>query len=126
LIAVHESARDWETWPDELLAERGCVLWRTLVSGDLTPSSDLTLGVARIAPGEELRAHRHAPAELYFVLTGEALVTVDGDARTLGPGTAVFIPGNAVHSCANRGSVELRFAYVLAADSFGEVEYLFA
>jgi quercetin dioxygenase-like cupin family protein len=125
LIAVHESDREWQSWPEELVAQRGAVLWRTLVSGDRTPSSALTLGVAKIAPGDEVHEHRHAQAELYFVLTGEALVTVDGEARTVGPGTAVFIPGNAFHSCANRGSGELRFAYVLAADSFGDVEYVF-
>ena len=92
---------------------------------DLAPTDGLTLGVASLPPGEVLRAHRHEQAEVYLVTAGQGLVTVDGDARSVGPGTAVFIPGNAVHSCANTGVGELRFAYVLAADSFADVEYVF-
>ena len=122
---VDEAEREWETWPDTLVEERGHIFWKTLVSGDVTPSDGLTLGVARLAPGEELRAHRHEQAEVYLVTSGEALVTVDGEARSVGPGAAVFIPGNAVHSCANTGANELRFAYVFAADSFADVEYVF-
>jgi quercetin dioxygenase-like cupin family protein len=38
----------------------------------------------------------------------------------------VFIPGNAVHSVEATGDSEVHFAYVLAADSFDEVEYVFA
>jgi quercetin dioxygenase-like cupin family protein len=123
---VEETEREWETWPEPLVEERGRIFWKTLVSADLTPSEDLTLGVARLPPGERLHEHRHEQAEVYLVLAGEGLVTVEGEARTVGPGAAVFIPGNAVHSCANTGAAELRFAYVLAADSFADVEYVFS
>src|SRR4029077_9874750 len=96
----------------------------TLGSGTLPPGGGLAPGVASLPPGEVLHEHRHEQAEVYLVTAGEGLVTVDGDARSVGPGTAVFIPGNAVHSCANTGVVELQFAYVLAADSFADVEYV--
>jgi oxalate decarboxylase/phosphoglucose isomerase-like protein (cupin superfamily) len=46
-------------------------------------------------------------------------------ARPVGPGTSVFIPGNAAHSCENMGEEDLHFAYVYAANSFEEVEYVF-
>lgn len=46
-------------------------------------------------------------------------------ATDVGPGVTVFIPGNAVHSLENRGDTELRFAYVLDADSFADVQYVF-
>jgi quercetin dioxygenase-like cupin family protein len=119
-VFVDEAERGWETWPDDLVDERGHVFWKTLVGGE-----GLTLGIARLAPGEELRRHRHAHAEVYLVSTGAGVVTVDGERRDVGPGSAVFIPGNAEHSCANTGAAELRFAYVLAADAFAEVEYVF-
>ncbi len=124
-VFVHESEREWEIWPEPLVEERGRIFSRTLVSGDTTPSDGLTLGVAKLAPGEELRAHRHEQAEVYLVTAGEGLVTVDGETRSVGTGGAVFIPGNALHSCANTGTNELRFAYVLVADSFADVEYVF-
>jgi quercetin dioxygenase-like cupin family protein len=112
---------NWETWPDTLQEERGRVFWQTLVAGE-----GLTLGVAKLAPGDSLHEHRHEQSEVYLVLEGTGVVTVDGKARAVAGGSAVLIPGNALHSCENTGDAELRFAYVLAADSFDDVEYVFS
>ena len=124
-VVVQESTREWETWPAEDMAERGLVYWKTLVSGDLTHSEALTMGIAKIPPDEALHEHRHRQAEIYLVLEGTGSVTIDGKTRPVAAGSAVFIPGNALHSCENAGTSELRFAYVLAADSFEDVEYVF-
>jgi quercetin dioxygenase-like cupin family protein len=124
-FAVPESTLDWERWPDELVAERGAICWRTLVSADRTPSEALTVGLARLAPGERLEAHRHEQAEVYVGTAGEGTVTIEGEPFTVAQGTAVFIPGNALHACENTGTEELRFVYVFAADSFADVDYRF-
>ena len=124
-VVVRESAREWETWPEEEAAKRGLVYWRTLVSGDVTRSEALTLGIAKMPPGEALHEHRHRQAEIYLVLEGTGSVRVEGKARPVGAGSAVFIPANAVHSCENTGASDLRFAYVFPASSFEEVEYVF-
>ena len=124
-VVVDQSAREWETWPDEDVARRGLVYWKTLVSGDLTHSEALTMGIAKIPPSEALHEHRHQPAEIYLVLEGTGSVTIDGNTRPVGAGSAVFIPGNALHSCENTGASDLRFAYVFAAKSFAEIEYFF-
>ena len=125
-VFVHQDDRAWETWPDAEVARRGRILWRTLLSDDVTPSEALTLGVARLASGEALHAHRHEQAEAYFFLAGSCVVTVDNEAHTVGSGTAVFIPGNSVHSCRNAGAEDAEFVYVIAADSFADVEYVFS
>lgn len=122
---VDVADREWESWPAELTEQRGCVRWKTLLSGDLTSSDTLTLGIAMLPPGGVLREHRHAQAELYLVLEGAGVVTVGEAVRPVAAGTAVFIPGNTAHAIRNDGDRELRFAYVLAADSFADVEYLF-
>jgi len=124
-VVVDESAQEWAGWAAEQIAERGSVQWKTLISRGLTPSEALTAGVARIGPGGALRAHRHAPAEIYVILEGAGVVTIAGTASDVGPGVTVFIPGHAVHSIENRGDTELRFAYVLDADSFDDVQYVF-
>jgi mannose-6-phosphate isomerase-like protein (cupin superfamily) len=124
-VIVDMADRPWEAWPVELVEERGGISWKTLVSADQTRSETLTFGIARLPPRERLREHHHAQAELYFVLAGSGEVIIDGEVRSVGPGTCVFIPGQARHSCANSGHRELRFAYVLAADSFGDVDYIF-
>jgi mannose-6-phosphate isomerase-like protein (cupin superfamily) len=125
-VVVREGDREWGTWPDEgAIRERGLVFFKTLVSSDVTRSGDLTLGIAKIPPGEALRKHRHRQAEIYLILEGTALVEIDSEARSVGAGSAVFIPGDAIHSCENTGASDLRFAYVFPVDSFEEIEYVF-
>jgi len=94
-------------------------------SSPVTHSRALTMGIAKVPPGEALREHRHRQAEIYLVLEGTGSITIDGETRPVSAGSAVFIPGNALHSCESTGSSDLRFSYVFAADSFEEVEYVF-
>jgi quercetin dioxygenase-like cupin family protein len=124
-VVVDDEAREWESWPADQVAERGEAEWKTLISAGLTRSEGLTMGVARLPHGGSLHSHRHEQHEAYLLLDGVAVITIDGTPRTVGPGVAVFIPGNAVHSVKATGDSELRFAYVLAADSFEAVEYVF-
>lgn len=107
------------------MVQRGEAEWKTLISAGLTRSSGITVGVARFPPEGSLHTHRHEQAEAYFILGGAGVVMIGGTARPLREGVAVFIPGNALHSVRATGEAELRFAYVLAADSFDDVEYLF-
>jgi quercetin dioxygenase-like cupin family protein len=122
---VDAAAREWEGWPADQRAERGEAQWKTLISAGVTRSEGLTMGVARLPPGGSLPTHRHEQHEAYLVLDGVAVLTIGSEARTVGPGVAAFIPGNAVHSITATDESELRFAYVLAADSFEQVEYVF-
>ena len=123
---VEQEAREWEAWPAEQVAQRGEAEWKTLISAGLTRSEGLTVGVGRLPPGGSLRTHRHEQHEAYVVLDGTGVVTIDGTARPVGPGVAVFIPGNALHSVEATGESDLQIAYVLAADSFHDVDYVFA
>ncbi len=117
--------REWETWSEEEVPQKGLVYWKTLISKGVTPSERLTLGVANLPPGEALREHRHTQEEIYLVLEGSGLVTVGGEEVAVEAGSAVFIPGDALHSCENSGASDLRVAYVFPADSFEDVEYVF-
>jgi quercetin dioxygenase-like cupin family protein len=123
-VVIHEEDCAVEGW---LEPGPGRVRWRTLLSADRTPTASLTLGVAELEPGEaqELRPHRHAQAEAYYVLSGEGVVSIAGEEYPLRSGSAVFVPGNAVHRALNTGSGLLRLLYVFPADSFGQVEYEF-
>ena len=124
-VVIDERDREWTTWPEHQAAERGGIWWKTLISSGLTPSASLALGVARVPPGAALEPHRHDQTEVYFVLTGAGELTVDGRTRRVQAGTAVYIPGGAVHSIACSGSDELCFAYVFGADSTDDVVYDF-
>ncbi|KQT50857.1 cupin [Aureimonas sp. Leaf454] len=105
---------------------RGVVGWQTLLSGDLTPTDGLTAGIAHLQPGGHLALHRHEPAELYFLLEGEAVVSVNGAESRVSTGACVFIPGNAEHGIRNEGGAPVRFLYVFPTDSFAEIVYRFS
>ena len=124
-IVSREVDQKWETWSEEDIPQKGFVYWKTLISKGVTRSENLTLGVAKLPPGAALNKHRHTQEEVYLVLEGSGLVRVGGEEIDVEAGSAVFIPGDALHSCENTGAADLRVAYVFPADSFEEVEYVF-
>jgi len=123
-VVVHESACPLEGWDDAI---RGRIVWRTLLSADRTASSQMTLGVTDVGPGQPnpFHPHRHAQAEIYYVLAGEGVVSIDGAEHPLRAGTSVFIPGNVWHGARNTGRDTLKLLYVFATDSFSDVHYVF-
>jgi quercetin dioxygenase-like cupin family protein len=124
-IVSREVDQEWETWSEEDIPQKGLVYWKTLISKGVTRSENLTLGIASLPPGGALNEHRHKQDEIYLVLEGSGLVRVADEELTVGAGSAVFIPGDALHSCGNTGASDLRVAYVFPADSFEDVEYVF-
>lgn len=123
-VVLHEQDCPLERWEDP---SRGDVTWRTLLSGDRTPTRALTMGVAELPPGgsSELHEHRHAPVEAYYILAGEGVVSIDDVSFPVRAGSVVYIPGDVPHSAANTGREPLRLIYVFAVDSFDQVEYRF-
>jgi len=123
-FVVHENDVPHECWGDD---GPGAVSWKTLLSGDRTPTEAMTLGVTEIQPGDPDRMylHRHEHAETYYFLKGQGKVVVSGIEHDVDAGAVVFVPSNAVHSVRNTGNEVLRLLYVFAADSFSEVEYVF-
>ena len=124
-IVVNSAEREWEGWPADQVEERGNIAWKTLLSSEQTPTDSLTFGVAKVPPGGALHAHRHAQPEIYFVLEGEGLATVDGAERELTKGDAIFFPGDVVHSVRSAGADELHLAYAFPADSADDINYVF-
>lgn len=99
------------------------VTWRTLTSGDRTPTRVLTSGVCEIEPGGELLLHRHEPLELYHFLEGTGVVRLGDRDQRVQAGTTISIPGNMPHGIRNDGKTLLKLFYVFPVDSFDEVVY---
>jgi mannose-6-phosphate isomerase-like protein (cupin superfamily) len=70
--------------------------------------------------------HRHASAEVYYVLNGVGIVSLAGNEHKVEAGSAVSIPADVEHGIRNTGAEDLRMFYCLAADSFSDVEYCFS
>lgn len=124
-VVVREQDLEWQTWAREEIPEKGLACWKTLISGDATPSEALTMGLAKIPPGEALHRHRHRQDEIYLVLEGTGTVEVGSETWPVQAGSTIFIPGNEPHRCTNTGVSDLRCAYVFSANSFDEIEYVF-
>ena len=92
-IVIDEADAPADGWDDPV---KGRVRWRTLFSGDGTPTDGITCGVADLEPGGWLGLHRHAPPEIYFVFAGSGVVTLNGREVGVKAGSAVFIPGMVV------------------------------
>lgn len=65
--------------------------------------------VFEIAPGGYSPQHRHPWEHEIFILCGEGEMVSEGGSTAVGPGTAVFIPGEELHQIRNPGSQLLRF-----------------
>lgn len=111
-----------ETWDDPT---KGDLMWQTLFSSDVTPTGDMCSGVAILSPGREHKRHRHAEAEIYYVLEGTGRLTIDDEVFKVTAGSAAYIPGNRWHGIVNDGDVPIKIFYVFSTPRFSDIEYHF-
>jgi mannose-6-phosphate isomerase-like protein (cupin superfamily) len=122
-VITRAEERPREAWGDP---ERGSVTWYTLFSSDITPTDSLCGGIAEVAPGSGgVLPHRHAEPEIYLILEGTGILTIDGKDSIVTKGSVVFIPGNAWHVLRNEAKEDLKLFYVFPTGRFGDVVYEF-
>lgn len=74
-----------------------------------------------VAPGKRLSYQTHQRrAEHWYVVSGVATVTLDGDVFDVSPGGSVDIAVGQAHRCANHGAENLVFIEVQTGTYFGE------
>jgi mannose-6-phosphate isomerase len=74
-----------------------------------------------VSPGKRLSYQRHQKrAEHWFIVQGTALVTIDGQDRTLGSGSIVDFAIGVLHRIANIGNDDVIFVEVQTGTYFGE------
>ncbi len=120
IAGIEERPR--EGWDDPV---HGTVSWHTLISGDITPTDSLSGGMAELKPGGRLNPHRHTHPEIYHIVAGTGVLTIEGREETVTAGSSVFIPGDAEHGIRNEAGSDLTFLYVFPADTSSEVVYRF-
>jgi mannose-6-phosphate isomerase-like protein (cupin superfamily) len=103
--------------------------WKTVLSG---AGFGLTVGMAFVFPPSEdkpseeadkTKCHTHSHDELYYLIEGSGVTTIDGKDVPTAAGTAIFLPGGCSHGFRNTGSSVAKLLYVFACDAFEEVEY---
>ncbi len=97
----------------------GCDGWHLLDQPDLSVIEECVPARA----GET--AHRHARArQFFYVLSGQAMIEIEGTALSLGPGQGVGVAPGSAHRLANPGESELRLLVISAPHSHGDREEL--
>ncbi len=90
--------------------------YAVLDDGDLAKVKRIT-----VDPGQRLSYQlHHQRAEHWVIVAGTAVVTLEGEDHTLGPGDAIDIPLGAAHRIRNPGDAPLVFVEVQLGDYFGE------
>ncbi len=77
-----------------------------------------------ILPGGSIPEHRHQSIEHeQYVIEGEMILSLSGEERLVGAGTAVYIPPMVWHRYENRGSVPVRFICIVPRTRDYETEW---
>lgn len=125
LSASDISSKSPEAFQD---TSKGRCEWTTLLSSGLTPSDQLTAGIARCPASVGFLAHhRHEQPELYFILKGDGLMKIDDVEQRVSKGGLVFVPSNAEHGIRNLNDQDdLVWLYCFPTDRFEDIVYKFS
>jgi mannose-6-phosphate isomerase-like protein (cupin superfamily) len=104
----------WHTFetvdPSQWPADK--INWTWLIS-EATGSSEFEMGICRLEPGGKHILHHHPQrAELYYVISGTAAMTLGEETRKVGPGDAQYIPAGLTHGFVNDGDAVFEIVFV--------------
>jgi mannose-6-phosphate isomerase-like protein (cupin superfamily) len=92
-----------------------------LVSEQTTGAKQLSISLVEMQPGGAQQEHSHDPEQVYFLLEGSGLMTVDGESSQVGAGDCIFLPSGCRHGLLNTGRGILKYLSA-ASPSFGSEE----
>ena len=99
---------------DEQIAHGGSrsIFARRMLTGADLGANHVDLVI--VPPGADIGVHTHALSnqELYIVVSGEGIMTVDGKEARVGPGHVVVNRPGGTHALRNPGSEEIRIVVV--------------
>ena len=99
--------------------ERGAPPWGTW--SVLDEGKRFKVKRIEVLPGKRLSYQKHFKREEHWhVVMGRALVTIDGDMRTLEEGDCIAVPREAFHRIESKGDSTLIFIEVQRGDYLGE------
>jgi hypothetical protein len=112
-----------DSWDDPV---RGRLAWSLLLEGSgWTGGGPAAVGLGELGTDGWLGLHRHTAPELYHVVAGRVVVTIDGEEQEAGPGAVVALPSDAEHAIRAVGPDPARFLFVFPHHHFDDVVYRF-
>lgn len=91
---------------------------KTILREMLHPARDAatigySLAHAKLAGGTASLPHRLKTSEVYYFLSGQGRMHVDGKSATVGPEQTVYVPPGAVQHLENTGDADLVFLCIV-------------
>ena len=108
-------------FPPEFPTAERCFITELM---NLDASPEVSLALARVAPGVTTRLHAvAATVERYVILKGEGIVEIDGRTAPVRPGDRVVIPAGVPQRVSNAGPADLEF-YCVCTPRFRPEAYI--
>jgi mannose-6-phosphate isomerase-like protein (cupin superfamily) len=97
-------------------------LWGINCDGwHLLNRDDLSIITERVPPGESEQSHFHVRArQFFYILTGEAVIEVDGEKQILQAQQGIEIPPGVVHQFRNESNSDVTFLVISIPKSHGD------
>ena len=89
--------------------QRDAITSYLVVSAQTCNAENLAITIVEMEPGGFQHLHSHKPEQIYFILEGQGLMTVDGEERPVQAGDCIFFPSFAEHGLKNTGEGVLRY-----------------
>lgn len=94
---------------------RGTNRWKRFVTGLMLHANWDSFEHNQLDPGSAIGEHVHTRTEeIYFIVSGTALMTLNGVTSEVGPGDLIMTPLGGRHSIENHGNEVLEFVVVEA------------
>jgi mannose-6-phosphate isomerase-like protein (cupin superfamily) len=78
-----------------------------LVNPATVGSKNIGTSMCYLNPGEEIIQHKHEYEEVYFIVSGEGTMVLEGEKIHLEKNLSVYVPSNAMHGQKNDGQEPL-------------------
>jgi len=89
--------------------------WRLLDGADLSVIQE------RVPPGDQERRHRHARArQFFYILSGDAMLEIDGREIAVAAGQGVEVPPGTPHQFFNRSAADVTMLVISSPRSHGD------
>jgi len=89
--------------------KRDNVTSHLLVSKLTCGSENLAVTLVEMDPGGVQHIHNHGPEQVYYILEGSGVMTVDDEHRQVQAGDCIYFPPFAKHGLENTGGIVLRY-----------------
>lgn len=87
---------------------------RELLHPDKMPLQiNYSLAHAKVEVGQTTKSHKLKTAEVYYIISGQGLVHIDGESLEVGSECAVYIPPNSKQYIENTGNSDLEFLCIV-------------